>query len=351
MSPPPRRLFFTQLLFSIRNFEIARYNLLMVRRLLSRLAASIPLLLGITFLSFLLMHTAQGDFLSSMQLNPQIDATTIETARMKFGLDRPWYVQYFKWLDQIIRGNFGYSFAYQRPVTEILGTYAANTLLLSGTALMLALAVAFPLGILTAVRRNSWSDRLVHLATMVGMSIPTLLLALLGLLFAAKTGWFPIGGRERLDAAELGWIDRCFDLLHHLALPSMILAVYPAIVYLRQTRSNLSAVLNDPMITAVRARGLNPLRIVLGHAFRNALNPLISLFGFSVAGLLNGAFLVEIIMSWPGLGRLTYDALLSRDLYLVMGSLTLASLMLIVGNLIADFLMAWNDPRITVQSI
>jgi len=313
--------------------------------------ASIPLLFGVTLLSFLLMHTAQGDFLSSMQLNPQIDPSTIETARVKFGLNLPWYVQYFKWIEQIFRGDFGYSFAYQRPVTEIIGSYVANTLLLSVTALLLALGAALPLGILCAVKRNSWVDRAVHLVSSVGVSLPTILLALFAILFAAKTGWFPIGGRERLDAASLGWFDRGRDLLYHLVLPATVLAVNPAIVYFRQTRSNLSTVLGDPFIMTARAKGLNPLHILLSHAMRNALNPLISLFGFSVANLLNGAFLVEIIMSWPGLGRLTYEALLSRDLYLVMGSLTLASLMLIGGNLLADFLMAWNDPRIKTSSI
>ncbi|MFI5176750.1 MAG: ABC transporter permease [Terriglobia bacterium] len=323
----------------------------MFRRLMPRLLASVPLFLGVTLLSFLLMHTAQGDFLSSMQLNPQIDASTIEAARLKFGLNQPWYVQYVKWMGQIARGNFGYSFAYQRPVTEVIGTYVANTLLLSTAALTLALIVALPLGILCAVKKDSWSDRLIHFLSSVGVSMPTVLLALLALLFAAKTGWFPIGGRERLDATELGWLDRCRDLLHHLALPALVLSVNPAIVYFRQTRANLSTVLDDPFIMAARAKGLNPSRILLSHAMRNALNPLISLFGFSVANLLNGAFLVEIIMSWPGLGRLTYEALLGRDLYLVMGSLTLASLMLIGGNLLADLLIALNDPRIKIDSV
>ncbi|MBZ5535104.1 MAG: ABC transporter permease [Acidobacteriia bacterium] len=323
----------------------------MFSRLMPRMFASIPLLFGVTLLSFLLMHTAQGDFLSSMQLNPQIDPATIEAARTKFGLNQPWYVQYFKWIAQISRGNFGYSFAYQRPVIEIIGSYVVNTLLLSVAALLLALIVAFPLGILCAVKRNSWIDRALHLVSSVGVSLPTLLLALFAILFAAKTGWFPIGGRERLDAAELGWFDRGRDLLYHLVLPALVLAVNPAIIYFRQTRNNLSSVLDDPFIMTARAKGLHPLRILLSHAMRNALNPLISLFGFSVANLLNGAFLVEIIMSWPGLGRLTYEALLSRDLYLVMGSLTLASLMLIGGNLLADFLMTWNDPRIKISSI
>lgn len=323
----------------------------MRRRLLHRVLASLPLLLGITFLSFLLMHTAQGDFLSSMQLNPQIDVMTIEMARAKFGLDQPWYVQYVKWIAQITRGNFGYSFAYQRPVTEVMGSYVANTLLLSTVALFIALIVAFPVGILTAIKRDSWTDKALSFFSSLGVSLPILLLALLALLFAAKTGWFPIGGRERLDAAELNWMERCLDSIHHLALPALVLAVNPAIVYLRQVRSNLQSVLDDAYIMTARAKGLSPGRIVLSHAFRNALNPIISLFGFSVANLLSGAFLVEIIMSWPGLGRLTYEALLSRDLYLVMGSLTLASFMLIAGNLMADFLMAWNDPRIRTASL
>lgn len=323
----------------------------MWRRLVHRVLSSCLLLLGITFLSFLLMHTAQGDFLSSMQLNPQIDAATIATARAKFGLDRPWYIQYFKWIAQMSRGNFGYSFAYQRPVTAMMDSYAWNTLLLSLSSLALALLVAFPLGVLSAMKKDSWLDHLIQFVSSVGISVPTLLLALLALLFAYRTGWFPIGSRERLDAADLGALDRFLDLLHHLALPAMVLAINPTILYLRQVRSNVADVLKDPFVMTARAKGLNPRRVVWNHAVRNALNPLISLFGFSISNLLNGAFLVEIIMSWPGLGRLTYDALLSRDLYLVMGSLTVASLMLVAGNLIADLLMAWNDPRIKTSSI
>ncbi len=323
----------------------------MLRRLLVRVLASIPLLLGITFFSFLLMHTAQGDFLSSMQLNPQIDSATIATARANFGLDRPWYVQYGKWITQICRGDFGYSFAYQRPVMAMMSSYAANTLLLSLSSLALAILIAFPLGILSAVKKGTWLDRGIHFLSSVGISLPTLLVALVALLFAARTGWFPVGGRERLDASDLDWPARLLDLLHHLALPAIVLAINPTILYLRQVRSNLSEVLKDPFVLTARAKGLRTSRVIWNHAFRNALNPLISLFGFSIANLLNGAFLVEIVMSWPGLGRLTYDALLSRDLYLVMGSLTVASLMLIVGNLIADVLMAWNDPRIKTSSI
>jgi peptide/nickel transport system permease protein len=323
----------------------------MRRHLLKRLLASLPLLLGITFLSFLLMHTAQGDFLSSMQLNPQIDPRTIEMARSKFGLDQPWYLQYFKWIGQTLQGNFGYSFAYQRPVLAVIGSYVANTLLLSISALLLAWMLALPAGILSAIKRNSWTDHWIDFLSSVGLSLPTLLVALLALLFAAKTGWFPVGGRERLDAAELSLMDRLLDLGHHLALPAIVLAIHPAITYQRQVRSNLSSVLNESFIVTARAKGLPLSRVILKHGLRNALNPLISLFGFSIANLLNGAFLVEIIMSWPGLGRLTYEALLSRDLYLVMGSLTMASLMLIAGNLLADFLMACNDPRIRTSSI
>lgn len=323
----------------------------MLRWILHRTVASAFLLLGVTFLSFLLMHGAQGDFLSAMQLNPQIDAVTIATARSKFGLDQPWHIQYFKWISQMARGNFGFSFAYQRPVAELIGSYLANTLLLSLTALILGLLVAFPAGIWSAVEKNSWIDRSLSFLSTLGVSLPTILMALLALLFAAKSGWFPVGGRERFDTAELSAGERLLDLLRHLALPAMVLAVHPAIVYLRQVRSNLSDVLGDPFILTARAKGLSPARIVIHHAIRNALNPLISLFGLSLANLLNGAFLVEIVMSWPGLGRLTYEALLSRDLYLVMGSLTLAAVLLIAGNLIADLLIVCNDPRIKMSTV
>ncbi len=323
----------------------------MVRRILRRVLASILLLAGISFFSFLLMHTAQGDFLSAMQMNPQIDPATIASARTQFGLDQPWYLQYLKWIREITRGNFGYSFSYRQPVSQIIQSYVLNTLLLMGSALGVSLLVAFPLGILSALKKDSWIDRAVHLVSTLGISLPTLLAALLALWFAAKTRWFPIGGMGMFSEAESYGPDRWMDLLHHLALPVVVLAIHPTILYLRQVRSNLSEVLKDPFILAVRAKGLPSKRVIWHHATRNAMNPLFSLFGFSVANLLNGAFLVEYIMNWPGLGRLTYDALLSRDLYLVMGSLTMASLMLVAGNLLADLLIAWNDPRIKASSI
>ncbi|MDD5542661.1 MAG: ABC transporter permease [Acidobacteriia bacterium] len=323
----------------------------MLRRLIQRLLISIPLILGITFFSFLLMHTAQGDFLSSMQLNPQIDQRTIQTARSQFGLDRPWYVQYEKWMVQILHGNLGYSFAFQEPVGSMIGSFAENTILLSVTSLGIALLIAFPVGIFSALKRNSWIDRIIQFISTAGMSVPTILVALLALLVASRTQWFPIGGRQQVLISEMSWGENLLDLLHHLALPALVLSINPTILYIRQVRSNVASVLSDPFMTSAQAKGLHPARILWAHALRNALNPIISLFGFSFANLLNGAFLVEIIMSWPGLGRLTFDALLARDLYLVMGSLTLASVMLMGGNLLADLLMAWNDPRIRRASV
>ena len=314
--------------------------------ILRRLLHMIPLLLGITFFSFMIISLAPGDFLTTMTQNPQISADTIEALRAKYGLDKPWYIQYVIWLWNALHLDFGYSFANQVPVFTLIGERLINTLLLALSAALFAWGLSIPLGIISAVRQNTWIDRSSSFVAFFGLSIPEVFFALLMVFFAAKTGWFPIGGMKSIDFEYLSPLGQLWDLVYHLILPTIVLGSVSMAGRMRQMRANLLDTLLMDYIQTARAKGLSERAVIFKHALRNAINPLITLFGFTLASLLSGAFLVEVVMSWPGLGRLTLDALFTRDLYLVMGSLVMASVMLIIGNLVADIMLALNDPRI-----
>jgi len=314
--------------------------------ILKRLLHMIPLLLGISFFSFLIISLAPGDYLTVMSQNPQVTAETIAGLRAKFGLDMPWYIQYLKWLWYAVHLDFGYSFANQVPVFELIRERMLNTLILALSAALFAWGISIPLGIVSAVRQNTWVDRSSSFIAFLGLSIPEVFFALLMVLFAAKTGLFPVGGMKSIDFEYLSYPAQILDLIRHLILPTIVLGSISMAGRMRQMRANLLDTLLQDYIQTARAKGLSERTVIYKHALRNAINPLITLFGFTLANLLSGAFLVEVVMSWPGLGRLTLDALFSRDLYLVMGSLLMASVMLILGNLAADLMLALSDPRI-----
>jgi peptide/nickel transport system permease protein len=321
----------------------------MLRFILRRLLQVIPLLLGITFISFLVMKLAPGDYLTQMQDNPQINPETIARLRHDFGLDKPALIQYLYWLKNALGGNFGYSFTYKLPVFQIIGFYVGNTMLLAVSSLILSWTVSIPLGIYAATHKNGVIDRLVSLLAFTGVSLPSFFVALLAMLLAQKTGWFPVGGMESINYSSLSPGERVLDVGKHLILPTLVLGTRGIASTMRQMRGNLLDVLNENYVMAARARGLKEKVVVMRHATRNAINPLITLFGYDLSGLLAGAVLVEIVMSWPGLGRLIYQSVQSKDLYVAMGSFVMGALLLILGNLIADILLAVTDPRIKLS--
>jgi peptide/nickel transport system permease protein len=317
--------------------------------IVKRLLHMIPVLLGISFLTFMVMQLAPGDFLSTMELNPQVSEATIASMRARFGLDQPWYFQYLTWLKNIfLHLDFGQSFSRHQAVFAVLSTALFNTFLLATAAAVLTWVFAVPLGIVAAVKQNSWLDKLSSTVAFLGISVPEVFLALLLVLLAAKTGWFPTGGMKSLNYEQLSWLGKGVDVGKHLFLPAVVLATVPLASRMRQMRGNLLDVLRADYVTTARAKGLPESTVIVKHAVRNAINPLITLFGYTLGTLLSGAFLVEVVMSWPGLGRITIDALVARDQYLIMGSVIMASTLLIIGNLVADILLALADPRIEV---
>lgn len=316
--------------------------------ILRRLLHLVPLLLGISALSFLLLHLAPGDYFATLAENPQVSAETIARMRHDFGLDRPAWVQYLFYLRNIaLHGDFGQSFTYHQPVAQVLFARLGNTLLLAGAAAMVTWGLAIPLGVLAAVRARSWVDRSLSLAAFVGLSVPEVISGLLLLYLAARTRWLPIGGMHSLDAGELGFAGRLVDVLRHLVLPAIVVGIVPLASRMRQMRAGMLDVLALDYVTTARAKGLPESAVIGRHALRTALNPMITLFGLTLGSLLSGSFIAEYIFSWPGLGTITIEAIQRQDQYLVLGAVTLAALVLVLGNLVADLLLALADPRIT----
>src|SRR6266850_2798090 len=311
-----------------------------------RLAHGLLVLAGVSVLSFIFMALAPGDFLNEMKLDPRISRETLGALRERYGLDQPLPVQYVHWLQSVLRGELGFSFAYDSPVASLLWPRALNTLLLTVPATLAAWLIAVPLGAWSASQRGRWSDRVCAGATTALLAVPEVLLALLLLLVAVRTGYFPIGGMRSAAFAELGPWDRIKDFGLHLFLPASALILLNLPVLVRHVRASLVDVLAAPFIQAARARGVPPRRLLFRDALRVAANPLISLLGLSIAGLLSTSLVVEALMGWPGLGQLLLAAIAARDLHLVIGAVMCSTLLLLGGNLVADALLYLTDPRL-----
>jgi len=311
-----------------------------------RLLHMVPLLLGISLISFIIIQLAPGDFLTQQALNPQVSTERITQERARFGLDKPVYVQYFFWLKNALRLDFGHSFSYRVPVFRLIATRLFNTFILSLSAMIFTWILSIPLGIISAIKQYSWVDKLLTFLAFLGLAIPNFFFALLLLFMAMRTGWFPVGGMYSINYQSLSLFGKIGDRLYHLILPTIVLGTSGMAGLMRQMRGNLLDYLKADFVTTARAKGLSERVVIWKHAVRNAINPIITIFGLSLPGLLSGAALTEIVMAWPGLGRLMLEAVLAQDLYLVMGSLIMGSVLLILGNLVADLLLAWVDPRI-----
>lgn len=318
----------------------------MLRFIIRRVLQLLPLVVGITFISFAVMQLAPGDYLTDLRAQPQIRPETIERLSRDFGLDRPWYEQYARWLLNALQGNFGFSFTYKIGVLELIGQRLYYTFLLSLFATLLSWSIAIPLGVYIATHRNSVWDRVANFVAFSGISLPGFFVALLAMLLAQKSGWFPVGGATSVEYDSMSWFGKIKDTGWHLILPVLVLGTRGVAGLMRQMRGSLLDVLAENYVLAARARGLAERRVIWKHAVRNSINPLITLFGYEISGLLAGAALVENVMAWPGLGRLLLESVQRQDLYVAMGAFVMGAVLLIIGNLIADVLLAVTDPRI-----
>ncbi len=318
-----------------------------MKYLLRRLLHSLAVLFGISLLSFLFAGMAPGTYLDEMQLNPQISPATIAVLRAQYGMDRPLPVRYLRWLNSVAHGDWGYSFAYNLPVAPLIWRRAKNTLWLTLPATLLAWLVAIPLGVFAANQSGRWGDRIAEAGTSTILVVPDLILALALMIAAVHTRTFPAGGMSSVNVQK-GRIADIHDLLWHLTLPLITLALGILPVFFRHVRAGMLEALASPSLQAARALGLPPSRILFKHALRLAANPVLSLFGLSMASLLSSSLLIEVVMSWPGLGAMLLEAILARDLYLVIGAVMFSTLLLLAGNLIADLMLYTMDPRIRI---
>jgi peptide/nickel transport system permease protein len=318
----------------------------MLSYLLRRVLHMIPLLLGITFLAFLVIGLAPGDYFSALKMNPSISPDVIHQMEIQFGYGDPLLVRYLKWLWRVLHLDLGISVAYRVNVIELIGARAENTIILALASMAVTWSLAIPIGVIVALRPNSLTDRLLSFVAFFGMSLPNFFLAFLLMFVALRTGWFPIGGTFSVDYDSLSLWGKIADRVAHLWLPVIVLGTAGMASLMRLMRANILEIKQADFVRTARAKGLPERVVVAKHILRNALNPFVTLAGYELGNLLGGAALVEAVMNLQGLGTLLLDAVRSLDVYLVMGSVLIGSLLLLIGNLVADLALTVVDPRI-----
>jgi peptide/nickel transport system permease protein len=307
------------------------------------------LLVSVSVLCFLFTDLAPGNFFDEMKLNPQISSDTVAALRSQYGLDRPLPVRYGRWVQSVMKGEWGYSFAYNSPVRGLILLRARNTLLLTGCATLIAWLIAVPLGVWTASRAGSWPDRVCMSGTSFFLAVPEMVVAFGLLYFVIRTHALPAGGMMSRGFEQFGLAEKVIDLVKHLIVSVLTLVLASLPILIRHVRTSMIEVLNAPFIAAARGHGISRGRILFRYALPVGANPLISLFGLSLAGLLSGSLLVEVITGWPGLGPLLLEASISRDLYVVIGVVMSSTVFMIMGNLLADALLVAVDPRVRTE--
>ena len=321
----------------------------MATYLLKRIALLLPLLLGITLITFTVIHLAPGEPVEMQtSMSPKITAETRQRLREYYGLEKPLYVQYGLWLGRLATLDFGRSFSPDnRPVLDKIKERIPVTLSLNLMAMTVEFGLALPIGILAAVRRNTLLDKGLTLFVFLGFAIPTFWLALLLMyLFGVKLEWLPVSGLHSLGSERLSFLPWLLDMAWHLILPVGVASFGSLAGLSRYTRSTMLEVIGQDYITTARAKGLPERIVILKHAFRNALLPIITLLGFSLPGLIGGSVIFETIFAIPGMGQLFFMGVMARDYPLVMGILVIGAGLTLVGNLLADLCYALADPRI-----
>jgi peptide/nickel transport system permease protein len=324
----------------------------MTRYLLKRIALLVPLMLGITLITFTVIHLAPGEPVDmQMAMNPKVGKEARERLTKFYGLDKPLHEQYFSWLGRLARLDLGRSFSSDnRPVLDKIKERLPVTLSLNIIALVLEFGLAIPIGIMAAVYRDTWLDKGITVLVFIGFAVPTFWLALLLMyFFGVKLNWLPISGLHTLGYEAYSWAGRVWDLAKHLILPVCVASFGSLAGVSRYMRSAMLGVIGQDYITTARAKGLSERVVIWKHALRNALLPLITLVGFSIPGLIGGSVIFETIFAIPGMGQLFYQGVMSRDYPVVMGILVIGAFLTLLGNLIADISYALADPRIRQQ--
>jgi peptide/nickel transport system permease protein len=323
----------------------------MTAYIVRRLLWMIPLLVGVSIITFAMLKRAPGDPVTVLLLEARGAGTVItdadrERLRKQYGLDKPVVLQYFDWLGQVLRGNLGTSIRTKKPVTEVILQRLPNTMKLAGVALVITLAIALPLGILSAVRQYSWLDYLLTTFSFVGISIPQFWLALMLLyLFAVQLQILPVRGMSS-PYTPPGFWNQLVDTVTHYILPVASVTLVSLAGYMRYQRAAMLEVIRQDYIRTARAKGLPEHVVILKHAWRNALIPIITLLGYVLVILVEGSIVVEAIFSWPGMGQLAVHSLSQRDYPVVMAIVLLSATLIMLGTLLSDILYAIVDPRV-----
>lgn len=321
----------------------------MYKHVLKRLVSIIPLLIGVSIISFFVMHLAPGDP-TALFVDPSVSPQELARIRSNWGLDHPVHVQYFFWLKNVLRGDLGTAYIINRPVTELIAERIPATLLLMATSLFFILLVSIPLGVLSAYKKGRGLDNIISVLSFLGMSVPSFWLALmLMLLFSVKLGFLPSSGMSDPILADTSLPGKLADIVRHMVLPVLTMVIIGFAGLTRYIRSGTIEVLGQNYIKAARAKGLSERTVLFKHALRNSLLPVITILGMTIPDLFAGAFIIETIFAWPGMGRLGVGAVFSRNYPLIMGIVFISSLLIILGNLAADVLYSVADPRIRTE--
>jgi peptide/nickel transport system permease protein len=319
----------------------------MGRYILRRILINIPILIVITILVFALVEIAPGDmvdFFINDETMSYLSEEDLDEMREKFGLNDPAPVRYFKWMGQILQGDFGFSYVESYPVNELLLARLKNSAILMGTGLIFAIGIGIPLGIFTALRQYSFIDFLLTGLSFIGLSMPAFISGIIGMyIFAVKLQWVPAGGMHTPT------VNTFTDLLHHLALPASILAMMHGAQFMRYQRFSMLEVLNQDYVTTATAKGMRRRIVINRHALRNALIPVITVIGLTFSQFVAGAVFLETIFAWPGMGRLYYNAVISRDYPIIMGANLVIAVVVLLANLVTDITYAVVDPRVRYE--
>lgn len=322
-----------------------------MRLLRRRLLQGLPLILGVIVMNFLLIQAAPGSFLDVMSAENQVsDPAMLERLRVTYGLDQPAWVQLAKYIWSVLRLDFGFSYRQNMPVLDVIMAHLPATIILMLAALSIALLLGVAAGVVAAVKVNTVWDNLLSFLAVLFFAAPSFWLGImLTVLFAVKLGWVPVGGMVSIAAEPMGPLAQVLDVLHHLVLPATALGLFYAAVYARVMRASMLEVLGLDFIRTARAKGLGRWRVILAHGLRNALLPIVTLFGLQFGTVLGGSIVVETVFSWPGLGSLMLDSVSSRNYPVVLGVLVLSSVVVVTANILVDLAYLRLDPRIRAR--
>jgi peptide/nickel transport system permease protein len=335
------------IMWLIRCYWLSKVLLLFIGK---RLLHMIPIVLSVVAIGFFLIQLAPGDIFTQMTLNPNLKPETVDRYRAAFGLDKEWYIQFFRYIWNALHLDFGFSINYRTPVFDLVSQRAGNTLTLAIATIVLAWGLSIPAGIYSATHQYKMGDQVITVFAFIGLALPSFFAAFLLIFVVSSTGsWLPIGGMWSVDVNQMNVFQKAIDLARHMAIPVFVLATRNMASLTRIMRANMLEIMSQQYITTARAKGLAEKTVVYKHALRNAINPMITIFGYQFGYILGGSALVEAVTAWPGLGSLMLQGIMSQDLYLVEGSLVYGVALLVVGNLIADILLGIVDPRVRIS--